>query len=82
MTDAPHFQLSLDYAKSVVDDPGRHELTRLGCRRYLDDLESDKYDFKPALPEFCIELMTGLFSFSQGERMDGVCQRLQGGLCL
>lgn len=71
MTDAPHFQLSIDYAKSVVDDPGRHELTRLGCRRYLDDLESDKYDFKPALPEFCIELMTGLFSFSQGERMDG-----------
>lgn len=71
MTDAPHFQLSVDYAKSVVDDPGRHELTRLGCRRYLDDLESDKYDFKPALPEFCIELMTGLFSFSQGERMNG-----------
>lgn len=71
MTDAPHFQLAVDYAKSVVDDKGLHELTRLGCRRFLDDLESDKFDFRPALPEFCIELMTGLFSFSQGERMNG-----------
>lgn len=71
MTDAPHFQLAVDYAKSVVNDKGLHELTRLGCRRFLDDLESDKFDFRPALPEFCIELMTGLFSFSQGERMNG-----------
>lgn len=71
MTDAPHFQLAVDYAKSVVDDKELHELTRLGCRRFLDDLESDKFDFRPALPEFCIELMTGLFSFSQGERMNG-----------
>lgn len=71
MTDAPHFQLALDYAKKISEDPGQHELMRLGCRRFLDDLESPKYDFRPALAEFCIELMTGLFAFSQGERMDG-----------
>lgn len=71
MTDAPHFQLALDYAKKISEDPGQHELMRLGCRRFLDDLESPKYDFRPALAEFCIELMTGLFTFSQGERMDG-----------
>lgn len=71
MTEAPHFQLAFDYAKKINEDPGQHELMRLGCRRFLDDLESPKYDFRPALAEFCIELMTGLFTFSQGERMDG-----------
>nr|DAL14545.1 MAG TPA_asm: Large Terminase [Caudoviricetes sp.] len=71
MTEAPHFQLALDYAKKISEDPGQHELMRLGCRRFLDDLESPKYDFRPALAEFCIELMIGLFAFSQGERMDG-----------
>lgn len=71
MTEAPHFQLAFDYAKKISEDPGQHELMRLGCRRFLDDLESPKYDFRPALAEFCIELMTGLFTFSQGERMDG-----------
>ncbi len=71
MTEAPHFQLAFDYAKNISEDPGQHELMRLGCRRFLDDLESPKYDFRPALAEFCIELMTGLFTFSQGERMDG-----------
>nr|DAL20457.1 MAG TPA_asm: Large Terminase [Caudoviricetes sp.] len=71
MTEAPHFQLAFDYAKKISEDPGQHEFMRLGCRRFLDDLESPKYDFRPALAEFCIELMTGLFTFSQGERMDG-----------
>lgn len=71
MTEAPHFQLAFDYAKKISEDHGQHELMRLGCRRFLDDLESPKYDFRPALAEFCIELMTGLFTFSQGERMDG-----------
>nr|DAL91758.1 MAG TPA: Large Terminase [Caudoviricetes sp.] len=70
-SDAPNLRLAVDYAKAVIDDPGLHELTQLGCRRFLDDLESDRWDFRPALPEFCIELMHGLFSFSQGERMDG-----------
>ncbi len=71
MTEAPHFQLAFDYAKKISEDHGQHELMRLGCRRFLNDLESPKYDFRPALAEFCIELMTGLFTFSQGERMDG-----------
>lgn len=70
-SDAPNLKLALDYAKSVIDDHGLHELTRLGCRRFLDDLDSGRWDFRPALSEFCIELMHGLFSFSQGERMDG-----------
>ena len=71
MNSAPHFEQVLRYAQSVAEDPGIEELQRLGCRRFLDDLRSDRWDFRPALPEFCLEIMTGLFSFAQGERMDG-----------
>ena len=71
MNNAPHFEEAWRFARDTADDPGIEELQRLGCRRFLDDLDSGRWDFRPALPEFCIEIMTGLFSFSQGERMDG-----------
>lgn len=71
MSKAPHFQPVVDYAKAVVDDEALCELTRLCCRRFLDDLEDPRWEFKPALAEFCIEIMEGLFCFSQGERLDG-----------
>ena len=71
MAKAPHLEQVLRYARDIVDDKGIEELQRLGCRRFLDDLESGRWDFRPALPEFCLELMTGLFCFAQGERMDG-----------
>ena len=71
MDKAPHFEDAWRYARDTWDDHEIEELQRLGCRRFLDDLESGRWDFSPAIPEFCIETMTGLFSFSQGERMDG-----------
>ena len=71
MNRAPHLREAVAYAQSVANDPGIEELQRLGCRRFLDDLRSGRWDFRPALPEFCIEIMTGLFSFAQGERLDG-----------
>lgn len=71
MSKAPHFQSVVDYAKAVADDDSLCELTRLCCRRFLDDLEDQRWEFKPALAEFCIEIMEGLFCFSQGERLDG-----------
>ena len=71
MTRAPHLDQVLRYARDVADDPGIEELQRLGCRRFLDDLDSGRWDFRPALPEFCLEIMTGLFSFAQGEHLDG-----------
>lgn len=71
MTDAPHLPAVLAYAKETADDPTMGELTRLSCRRFLDDLESDRWEFKTFLAEFVIEIMTGLFSFSEGERLDG-----------
>ena len=77
MTKAPHLEQVLQYAKQTADDAGIEELQRLGCRRFLDDLDSGRWDFRPALPEFCLEIMTGLFSFAQGERMDGTPLRGQ-----
>ena len=71
MSKAPHFQSVVDYAKAVADDDSLCDLTRLCCRRFLDDLEDPRWEFKPALAEFCIEIMEGLFCFSQGERLDG-----------
>lgn len=56
---------------SVAEDDGLCELTRLSCRRFLNDLEDPRWEFRPALAEFCIEIMEGLFCFSQGERLDG-----------
>ena len=71
MRDAPHFDEAWRFARDTADDRGIEDLQRLACRRFLDDLESGRWDFKPALPEFCLEIMTGLFAFSQGERLDG-----------
>ena len=68
---AIHFPAVLDYAMRTEADPGVEECQRLAARRFLDDLRSERWDFRPQLAEFCIALMTGLFMFSQGERMDG-----------
>ncbi len=68
---APHLDTVLRYARDTWDDKSLCELTRLGCRRFLDDLDSGKWDFDPALPEFALQSMEGLLCFSQGERPDG-----------
>lgn len=68
---APHLAEVLRYARETAEDTGIEEMQRLGCRRFLRDLEDPRWEFRTALPEFCIETMTGLFSFSQGERLDG-----------
>lgn len=71
MNNAPHFEEAWRFARDTWDDHGIEELQRLGCKRFLDDLESGRWDFRPGLAEFVIEMQTGLFSFSQGERLDG-----------
>ena len=71
MAEAPHLASVLRWARDVADDDGIEELQRLACRRFLNDLDSGRWDFSPALPEWCIETITNLFSFSQGETLDG-----------
>lgn len=76
MAKAPHLDEVLRYARDTWDDRGIEEMQRLGARRFLDDLDSGRWDFSPALPEFCIEIMTGLFAFDVGETLQG--QPLRG----
>ena len=72
MAEAPHLAGVLRWARDVYDDHGIEELQRLGCRRFLDDLDGGRWDFSPALPEWCIETMQSMFCFAQGETLDGV----------
>lgn len=71
MSEAPHLAQVIKWARDVYDDHGIEELQRIGCRRFLDDLDGGRWDFSPALPEWCIEIMTGLFCFDVGETLDG-----------
>ena len=75
MSTAPNLERVLKYANRTAYDQGVQELQRLGAQRFLNDLESGRWDFKTFLPEFCISLMTGLFCFAQGERLDGTPMR-------
>lgn len=68
---APHLDAALAYAQRTAADPGICELTRLGCQRFLEDLNDDRFVLDPALPEFCIGIITRMFCFVQGERLDG-----------
>ena len=68
---APHLPAVMEYARKTAKDPNVEEMQQLSARRFLADLDSNRWDFRPALPEFVIEIITGLFSFSQGERLDG-----------
>ena len=68
---APHLDQVLAYARTTAADEGICELTRLGCQRFLRDLEDPRFVLDPALPEFCIGIITKLFAFMQGERLDG-----------
>ena len=68
---APHLPAVLEYARKTAKDPNVEELQQLAARRFLNDLDSNRWDFRAGLAEFCIEIMTGLFCFAQGERMDG-----------
>lgn len=69
--EAPHLAEALRYARDVWDDPSLCEETRLACRRFLDDLDGGRWDFRPALPEFCIQNVESTFCFPQGETLAG-----------
>ena len=71
MSNALHLRQVITWAAKTTADPGIEELQRLGASRFLSDLESGRWDFRPQLAEFVIDLITGLFCFSQGERLDG-----------
>lgn len=71
MGEPRHLREVMEYAMTTADSQAVEECQRLAARRFLMDLKSGRWDFSTALPEFLIDMMTGLFCFSQGERLDG-----------
>jgi len=69
---APHFARVLSWARRCADDPGCCRTWRLSCQRFLRDLEDPRWEFRPALPEFCIQIIEGTFCHQQGETLDGL----------
>ena len=72
-----HLQAVMEYAMETADSVHVEEMQRLSARRFLLDLKSGKWDFRPGLPEWLIDTVQGLFCFSQGERLDGTPLRGQ-----
>lgn len=66
-----HLQAVMDYAMETAESQHVEEMQRLAARRFLQDLRSGRWEFRPGLPEFLIDTVEGLFCFSQGERLDG-----------
>lgn len=68
---AAHEQIVLDYARRTVDDPLSCLDVRAAARRYLNDLESGRWDFRPAEAEEVILCIESLFCHAKGEAIDG-----------
>ena len=71
MSNAPHFARVLSWARRCAEDDGLCEEWRQSCRRFLADLEDPRFDFRPALPEFCILTIETTFYHMKGETLDG-----------
>ena len=61
----------MNYVKSVVEDNDACKSLKLGCERFLTDLERKEYDFNPKNAEYVIMLIEKTFCHQKGERLDG-----------
>ena len=64
-------QLVLDYATRTVDNPLACMDTRAAARRFLNDLDSGRWDWRPEEAEFIIMCMETLFCHQKGESIEG-----------
>ena len=68
---AKNEQLVLDYAVKTADSPLACLDTRAAARRFLNDLDSGRWDWRPEEAEFIILCMESLFCHQKGEAIDG-----------
>lgn len=67
-----NYDVVMEYAKNIVDGKTiANNDRKLGCQRFLDDLENLEYDFKPKDAEFVIQIIENTFCHAQGEKIDG-----------
>lgn len=73
MTKQQHYKSVMEYVERVLsgEKPSCKEEVN-ACKRFIEDLENDKYDFKPRNAEFVIQIIEKTFVHEKGEDMTGV----------
>ena len=70
---SPNFKIAVDYATDVVSGKiiaGKRRIK--ACQRFLDDLASDKFDFRNEQFDFAVKFIQGLVIHRKGESLEGM----------
>lgn len=70
---SPNFKIAVDYATDVVSGKiiaGNRRIK--ACQRFLDDLASDKFDFRNEQFDFAVKFIQGLIVHRKGESLEGM----------
>lgn len=70
---SPNFKIAVGYATDVVSGniiAGKRRIK--ACQRFLDDLASDKFDFKNEQFDFAVKFIQGLVVHRKGESLEGM----------
>ncbi len=70
---SPNFKIAVDYATDVVAGKiiaGKRRIK--ACQRFLDDLASEKFDFRNEQFDFAVKFIQGLVVHMKGESLDGM----------
>ncbi|HEW2863045.1 TPA: terminase large subunit [Streptococcus pneumoniae] len=70
---SPNFKIAVDYATDVVSGKiiaGKRRIK--ACQRFLDDLASDKFDFRNEQFDFAVKFIQGLVVHRKGESLEGM----------
>lgn len=70
---SPNFKIAVDYATDVVSGKiiaGKRRIKT--CQRFLDDLASDKFDFRNEQFDFVVKFIQGLVVHRKGESLEGM----------
>lgn len=68
---ATHERIVLEYARRAAENPLECLDVRAACTRYLHDLASGRWDFRPSEAEMIILIIENLFCHQQGEDLSG-----------
>lgn len=67
-----YFDEVLEYAKGCVDGTIKaNKYRKKACKRFLDDLKNDKWDFDAKDADFVINIIQNTICHQQGEKRDG-----------
>lgn len=70
---SPNFKIAVGYATDVVSGKiiaGKRRIK--ACQRFIDDLASDKFDFKNEQFDFAVKFIQGLVVHRKGESLEGM----------